>query len=189
LYLWSTKSGDAREGFPNPVDGWIRSGAAIGDIDGDDHLDIAAATNGDEICLFDLSCSGSYSSGLHLEWPMFRCGAARTGCYYQQILTGDEKPEEIFPRVTMIRSVHPNPFNPSTRIVFDMRKGGRVRVAVYDATGRIVAVLADRTYPAGSHELTWNGSTIEGSAAASGVYFCRMQAGETVDIRKMVLLR
>jgi len=48
---------------------------------------------------------------------------------------------------------------------------------------------ADGVYEAGSHELVWDGVTGEGARAASGVYFCPLETGGIVDVRKMVLLR
>ena len=189
LYAWSTKSADYMEGFPNPATSWITSGTAVGDVDGDGQRDIVVATNDDRVNCFDVSCSGAYPVSRRLDWPMFRCGATRTGCYYAPVITGDEEPETVIPAVTMIQSVHPNPFNPATRIVFDLHERGRARVAVYDAAGRAVALLADREFAAGRHELAWDGTTGEGAQVASGVYFCRLEAGGTVDVRKMVLMR
>ncbi len=45
------------------------------------------------------------------------------------------------------------------------------------------------TTAVGRHELAWDGTTGEGAQVASGVYFCRLEAGGTVDVRKMILLR
>ncbi len=79
---------------------------------------------------------------------------------------------------------HPNPFNPSTFVGFRLPVSGQVMVKVYDMMGREVAVLADRSMPAGSHRLEWNASGF-----GSGVYFCRIQAGEFTAVRKMVLMK
>ncbi|MDM7925605.1 MAG: T9SS type A sorting domain-containing protein [bacterium] len=79
---------------------------------------------------------------------------------------------------------HPNPFNPSTSVGFRLPVPGPVNVKVYDIMGREAAVLADRFFSAGSHRLEWNASGI-----GSGVYFCRIQAGEFTAVRKMVLMK
>ncbi len=79
---------------------------------------------------------------------------------------------------------HPNPFNPSTSIGFRLPVSGPVTVKVYDITGREAAVLSDRFFSSGSHRLEWNASGI-----GSGVYFCRIQAGEFTAVRKMVLMK
>jgi hypothetical protein len=65
----------------------------------------------------------------------------------------------------------------------------RVTIAIYDVSGRSVAVLADREMEPGRYEAVWNGRTGTGRTAASGIYFCRLVAGRTVETKKMVLLR
>jgi flagellar hook assembly protein FlgD len=64
-----------------------------------------------------------------------------------------------------------------------------VSLKVYDVAGRLVDVLVDEARPAGVYTETWNGRDRLGNAAASGVYFCRIVAGDLVRTRKMVLLR
>jgi hypothetical protein len=84
---------------------------------------------------------------------------------------------------------YPNPFNPTTRIVFDLNVSGPVELAIYDISGRKVAVLVDRALEAGRHEIFWNGMTSGGRQASSGVYFCRLVTGTESISRKLVLLR
>lgn len=86
---------------------------------------------------------------------------------------------------------HPNPFNPSTQIRYDVGDGGnvRVRIAVYDVQGRLVRVLVDEDRAPGSYLAAWDGRTDSGSEAASGVYFYAMRAGAFVESRRMVLLK
>ena len=84
---------------------------------------------------------------------------------------------------------HPNPFNPSTTIVFSLDRQGPAQLAVFDARGRRVATLVDTTLPAGRHEVRWDGMDTEGRAAASGVYFVRMMGEEAGPGHRMVLLK
>jgi hypothetical protein len=83
----------------------------------------------------------------------------------------------------------PNPFNPTTRIPFELTQGGRVTLAVYDVAGRRVRSVLDRALPAGLHEAEWDGRDQNGRAVASGVYFYRMQSGAGSETRRMVLLK
>ena len=83
----------------------------------------------------------------------------------------------------------PNPFNPSTRIAYSLDAGCHVRLEVFDAAGRSVAVLVDGLRGAGGHEAVWNGTGNDGRRAASGVYMYRLTAGKRTLTRKMVLLR
>jgi hypothetical protein len=79
---------------------------------------------------------------------------------------------------------HPNPFNPTTEIVFSLPQASVVTLEVYNIVGQRVALLDEGRYPAGEHIVTW-----DAAAYASGVYFYRLTAGEFVDTKKMVLLK
>jgi hypothetical protein len=83
----------------------------------------------------------------------------------------------------------PNPFNPGTTIRFSVERRGRVGLRVYDVRGRLVRTLVDEERAGGAHVTTWDGRDHQGRRVASGVYFCRLQAGHEAEVRKMVLLR
>jgi len=84
---------------------------------------------------------------------------------------------------------HPNPFNPQTTIAFSLAARGRVSLAIYDVSGRIVRTLANETRNAGAYELSWDGLDDSGQTVASGVYFYRLVAPEFTQTKKMVLLK
>jgi hypothetical protein len=84
---------------------------------------------------------------------------------------------------------YPNPFNPSTTVRFWLPERCMVQLRVYDVTGRLVTILADRIYPSGAHSVRWNGTNLRGQPVASGIYFYRLQAGLKTATRKMLLLR
>lgn len=90
---------------------------------------------------------------------------------------------------TRLLPPYPNPFNPTVTIPFELSAPRRVRLGVYDSAGRLAALLADRLYPAGSHEIAWRGISGYGTPLPSGVYFIRFEAGGGVSTRKAVLLR
>jgi murein DD-endopeptidase MepM/ murein hydrolase activator NlpD len=83
----------------------------------------------------------------------------------------------------------PNPFNPSTTIEYTLAEPSPVRVTVFDARGALVAVLVDEPRAQGRHTARWDGRAADGSSAASGVYFFRLEAGKQTLTRKMVLLK
>jgi flagellar hook assembly protein FlgD len=83
----------------------------------------------------------------------------------------------------------PNPFNPYTRIDFELDRARPVRLAVYDLAGRLVRRLVDRTLEAGRHNTVWDGRDQRGLRVASGVYFYRLESGDLLRTRKMVLLK
>jgi len=83
----------------------------------------------------------------------------------------------------------PNPFHSQTTIHYQIPEAGGVFLKVYDSSGRLVSVLADEEKPAGSHTSWWHGKDSSGHGVPSGVYFCRLQTGEFVSTRKMILVR
>ena len=84
---------------------------------------------------------------------------------------------------------HPNPFNPLTRIRFDLPAAGHARLEIFDLQGRLVRHLLADDLPAGPQSVVWNGRDDVGRAAGSGVYFGRLVFGDQVVQRKMVLLK
>ncbi|MBE0564778.1 MAG: T9SS type A sorting domain-containing protein [Krumholzibacteria bacterium] len=84
----------------------------------------------------------------------------------------------------------PNPFNPSTTIVFDLPAQSLVDLKVYDLSGRLVRVLhAAELLPAGTRETVWNGRDERGRLVATGVYFYRLRAGGFTATRRMTLVK
>jgi hypothetical protein len=80
---------------------------------------------------------------------------------------------------------YPNPFNPSTKISFTVPIAAKVSIKIYNALGEMISELVNKNYIAGNYEIDFNGS----AGLASGVYFYRMEAGEFVQIKKMILIR
>jgi hypothetical protein len=93
------------------------------------------------------------------------------------------------PSALRLHPNRPNPFSPSTSIRYDLPKSAAVHIAVFDVRGRVVRVLVDsERREAGSYTVTWDGQTDGGQRAASGIYFCRLDAGYSAETRRMVLL-
>jgi hypothetical protein len=83
---------------------------------------------------------------------------------------------------------YPNPFNPVCTIRYEIPKPGRVSLHVYDIVGKPVHTLVDGWREAGIYSEVWNGKSDDGTALPSGVYFYRLEAGDFVATRKMVLI-
>jgi hypothetical protein len=88
-----------------------------------------------------------------------------------------------------LRSAAPNPFNPRTRIGFDLPEAGPVRLTVHDVQGRLVATLLDEERRPGPHEIVWEGRDSRGRPVASGVYFLRLEAVGGSEASRVVLTR
>jgi len=84
---------------------------------------------------------------------------------------------------------NPNPFNPETRIRWYLPSSSRVRIMIFDVTGRTVRLLVDDKFEAGINSTDWDGVRDNGDAAVSGVYFYRIDTGSFSDSKKMILIR
>jgi hypothetical protein len=104
-------------------------------------------------------------------------------------------PAADLPTGYSLKQNYPNPFNPSTKIGFDIPVSSTVTLKIFNMIGQEVRTLVHGTFPAGTQDVTWNGTDDAGRALASGVYFCSLNAlpvsgGKAFsEIRKMVLLK
>ncbi len=102
----------------------------------------------------------------------------------KQMAVADE-PEAGTPERFRVHANYPNPFRATTTITFDLPTATDVTAVIYNVRGAEVARLADGArYPAGTSELVWDAADL-----ASGVYFCRITAGEASETLKMALVR
>ncbi len=105
------------------------------------------------------------------------------------VTTGVEGTDGQMPLDYSLSQNYPNPFNPVTRLTYTLPQAGPVRIEIFNVAGQKVRTLMDGPETAGRHELTWTGLDDHGSQVASGIYFCRFQAGDLSTVRKMVLLK
>jgi hypothetical protein len=82
-----------------------------------------------------------------------------------------------------------NPFGPKTTIRFAVPKAGPVMLAVYDISGRRVAVLLDEPRAAGDHRVVWDGTDSSGRQVGPGIYVARLVSGGLVETEKLILLK
>jgi len=87
------------------------------------------------------------------------------------------------PTQFILHQNYPNPFNALTKIRYSLSRPLPVKLKIFDITGKRVSVLVNSPQAAGIHEIQFNGNGF-----ASGVYFCRLQAGGGVAVRRLVLL-
>ncbi|NQT33643.1 T9SS type A sorting domain-containing protein, partial [bacterium] len=93
-------------------------------------------------------------------------------------------PVAPIPEVAMLNPAYPNPFNNSTTIGFGLPEDAKVRITVYDLTGRRVETLINGYVQAGWHSTTWTPQLL-----ANGEYIIRLEAGEFVKARRLVFLK
>ena len=84
---------------------------------------------------------------------------------------------------------YPNPFNPSTQIQYAVPRASNVSLVIYNVLGQQVRTLVDAPQNAGRFTVTWDGRDNLGHVVGSGVYFYRLNAGETSLVKKMLMLK
>ncbi len=98
----------------------------------------------------------------------------------------DSDEETIPPKVNslVMHPNHPNPFNPTTTISFDLPQRCHVRLEIYNIKGQRVDTLLDEVMDTGNHRIVWQPQN-----KASGVYLSRLRTGRDERVRKMILLK
>ncbi|MCK9410387.1 MAG: T9SS type A sorting domain-containing protein [Bacteriovoracaceae bacterium] len=99
------------------------------------------------------------------------------------ILNVEQERNNVPQRVTLHQN-YPNPFNPSTVISYQVPENSYVLLKVYDAIGKEVETMVDEVKEAGNYSVQFNGKTL-----SSGMYFARLQSGDKVQLRKMMLVK
>ncbi len=86
---------------------------------------------------------------------------------------------------------HPNPFNPSTTIEFEVCKNitRLVKIKIYNVRGQLVKILTVHVDGIGKYSLTWNGTNIENKTVSSGLYYYVVDFGDALLMSKMTLLK
>ncbi|MEW5923044.1 MAG: T9SS type A sorting domain-containing protein [Candidatus Zixiibacteriota bacterium] len=101
----------------------------------------------------------------------------------------DDMETEILPTEFALKQNVPNPFNPTTRIFFELPRATDVQLDVFNILGQKVRTLVNEFLPAGKHEVFFDGRGDQYQILASGVYFYRIEAGEFRQSLKMTLMK
>jgi hypothetical protein len=132
-----------------------------------------------------LSTTGTYTL-LAMDHPGIDIG----GFTVHLIATGVPVPDNPLDIQTFaLYANHPNPFNPSTTIQYDLPTAQLVRMTIYSLDGKPLRVLVNERKDPGRHEVSWNGRDATGKQVASGTYLFCLEAGPYREIRSMVLVK
>lgn len=101
----------------------------------------------------------------------------------------EEDEDSWFPVDFELRQNYPNPFNATTLIQYTLPRESQVRIQIYNLLGQKVRLLADERQEPGFKIVLWDGRDDSGAEVGSGIYFCRIVAGDFVDCKKMTLLK
>ncbi len=104
---------------------------------------------------------------------------------FSQTTVVNVKPEEpVIPDEFVVHQNYPNPFNPSTTIRYELPSRSHVVLKILNLLGQELATLVDEEKAVGKYEVSWDASRM-----ASGLYFYRLQAGEFVETKTLMLLK
>ncbi len=153
---------------------------------GDGYLDLSLKFSNQEIALA-LAAAGPLVRGETRALTL--TGSLADGTAFEAgdcvVFVGNPDREDRYrDRKPRLNAASPNPFNPSTSVSYWLPESGRVRISVFDVSGRLVAVLVDEIRPAGEHVVRWTATGL-----ASGLYFCRLEAGDFALTQKITLVR
>jgi hypothetical protein len=183
--------GQEVDGFPVTTQEAVRAAPFICDLDGDGHTNLVVFGWDRGVYVWDLD--GAYDSEA-TPWPTFQANVHRNGQIGFEVSSptaiGDDD-ENVVPTRSALHPNYPNPFNPVTRVSFDVPEGGprRVTIRIYDVTGALVRTLVDDSLPAGRYDREWDGRDGRGNLVGTGVYFCQLRHAGTTATRKLVLLK
>ncbi len=96
------------------------------------------------------------------------------------------------PKSVELHQNYPNPFNPETRIQFTVngrQSSLHTTLKIYNIRGQLVRTLLDEDKTGGDYAVLWDGTDDRGREVSSGIYFCRLSAGSSSQVRKMVLMK
>jgi len=146
---------------------------------------------------FDISAVADGQATVYIRWTMGTTDSSWQYCGWNiddiEIWGVDESASGVAdgqeaPRLLLSLN-YPNPFSPSTSVRFVIPTRTHVDLAIYDVSGRLVRQLVDGEMSGGEHAASWDGKDASGADAASGIYFCRLNAMATTQTGRMALVR
>lgn len=167
----------------------------------ENHLLLASVFRDWSQTVYQLDLSGTrwekFDAGLSLDPYAYICDFSSNDSYVflaawnsiwrrllSDLVTQVKGPSAYLPKAFIVEQNYPNPFNPSTTIKYELPKASEVKLSIYDMLGREVSVLVNERRNAGVHEVKFDGAGL-----SSGVYFYRLQAGNSVQAKKLVILK
>nr|HPR18713.1 FlgD immunoglobulin-like domain containing protein [Candidatus Cloacimonadota bacterium] len=105
------------------------------------------------------------------------------------VVLSDSTPETSDTSKDINVSCYPNPFNPTTNILFSLPADSAVEMKVFNIKGQLVKTLVDETMAAGEHKVVWEGKNDRGKPAASGIYFIKIHTPQANRFLRTLLLK
>lgn len=104
-------------------------------------------------------------------------------------VVGIEEGESKIPQKFSLEQNFPNPFNPSTKISFNLPKSSKVKLEVFNVKGQLVKTLASRNFESGRQSITWNAADDAGNLVSTGIYFYKITTPDFTSTKKAIFLK
>lgn len=116
-----------------------------------------------------------------------------TDTFHGPVLCSVGQPNESgtppIPVKSGIQNIYPNPFNPTTTLVFYLVKPGNLEVTIYNSRGQMVRAFNEGFKENGEYRIMWDGKDANGANCSTGTYVVRMITGNEVFLRKATLMK
>ena len=93
------------------------------------------------------------------------------------------------PAVNRLAQNYPNPFNSYTTLRYQLKQAGLARLDIFDLAGQRVRTLIHESHEPGFYQAQWDGNNNRGASVSSGMYLARLQVGDFVEVRKLLLVQ
>jgi hypothetical protein len=129
----------------------------------------------------------AYGSGGVNVYPQVGESRFTLTAAYSSLSAADEATN--LQKTFVLHPAYPNPFNPVTTLRYDLLEQANVNIIIYDMLGREIRTLVNTAQEAGFKSVIWDATNDYGKPVSAGVYLYKIQAGEFIQTRKMVLLK
>jgi hypothetical protein len=139
--------------------------------------------------MYDITNDGKEDIIIHLDEIVVNVGMRLFTFIYEADFTLGVNNSYYFPEKYSLYPNYPNPFNPSTKIRFDIPEYSKVSIKVYNILGKEITTMLEKEFSPGSYTLSWEGRDSNGKLLPSGVYLIQLHSGNYTKTIKALLLR
>jgi len=149
------------------------------------------ATNTSQQQVYLFTDKNIYEEGMYYYWLEIQDYNAHSSYYGSRYIYFEGTPNSAmeYKLITGIRSIYPNPFNPSTTISYELNKKAEVKIEIYNNRGQVIQTFALGQKDKGRYKLIWEGKDKNNSNCGCGIYFIRMLVDRESYMQKVTLLK